>query len=589
MSRIKEKLSKIFSSQIPEFIRVGEYSVTNNKIISTNSTVNSNIVTVDSTLDIIAGDKLVHPSITNTVFITKVLSSNKIKVSDNITVNLSNVYAKFLRTDGTSNFIKFLEAYYKFLELDSSPQEVLQNARSYADSDTTIDTFLEQLFVNYGNDIPRNIIADKRTFIKHFKDIYKTKGTEESYKLLFRILYNADVSFKYPKDYTLRTSDGIWKKDFTMRVTGISGIPYDLINTKITGTKSGATAVVENVLQIEIDNTRIYELYLSKVKGTFDKEIVSATKLITAPNVFSQIQVETIPILTNINITDGATGYTTNNKISINGVYAKINSVSSIGQIKEISIVEPFVYVDTPIKRYNIGEIIDYNIDYPLDTISGNIIIEQNIGTFISTLPHGLSKGKYANIIGHGNTSSYLNNTENSIYITTVLDNKRFRFNIADGVTNDTTVFANLKYTNKAILEPTLGIVKESTGYWSTNRGKISELNYIQGPSINSIDKNKIYYQPYSYVVQSDVTIDNWKDIASATVHPAGTEFFGEILINNEISSNVETVANSEIWDYLVFTTDKDIISSDVTTFHNSRIASLPVTTDMVYTILGYL
>lgn len=587
MSRIKEKLSKIYSAQIPEFIRVGEFSVTTNQPVTTTS--NKKIITVGSTADIVAGDKLVHPGITNTIFVTKVLSSSKIEVSDDINVTFNGTYVQFLRSDATSNFIKFLTAYYTFLEQDQGPQELLQNVRDYADSDHTIDSLLEEFFKNYGNDIPRNIIADKSTFIKHFKDIYKTKGAEESYKLLFRVLFNTDASFKYPKDVILKTSDGLWKKDRTMRVTEISGDPFELINAKITGDSSKASAVVDNVLKLRLLNRTVYELYLSKIKGTFTKETISANKLVTAPNVFSQISVQTVPILTNIVINDGAAGYSKDNKISIDGVYAKINSVTNTGEIKEIAIVEPSVYFDSSVELYNVGSIVDATIDYPSYSIFGNISINNNVGTFVSDSPHGLSKGKIANIVGYGNVLSYLNNAENIINVTTVLDTKRFRFDLSGTTVSDTNLSANLKYTAKATILPTLGIVKESVGYWLTNRGKISELNYIQGPAVNSSDPNKIYYQPYSYVVQSDVTVDNWQDIATATVHPAGTEVFGEILINSKIYSNLNTTANSEIWDYIVFTADKDIISADVDKYTNSRVTDYPITIDMVYTIFGYL
>jgi len=591
MSRIKEKLSSIFAAQIPEFIRVGESVAENRQVISVDSTKHPKIVNVRSTLDIVAGDKLIYPAITNTVFVTKILSSSSVEVSDNINVTLSNVSAKFVRTDTTSNFVKFLEAYYKFLEQDQHPQELLQNSRLYADIDYTIDSLIENFFVNYGNDLPRNIVADKRTFVKHFKDIYKTKGTEEAYKLLFRVLFNTGATFKYPKDVILKASDGIWIKDYTIRVIASStGNPFDLINTKIVGQTSGATAVVENVLKLRIKNTDIYELYLSKIKGTFVKENIVSRKLITAPNVYSTIQVTSIPILTKIDVIEGAVGYNANSNIIISGVYAKITELTSTGKIKNITIVEPSIYINTPLVTYNVGSVISSEIDYPATYITGNITISQNIGTFTSDNSHGLIKGKFANIIGYGNTSSYLNNCENTISISTVLDDKRFRFAISPG-SNNTSLSAILKYTEKAVISPKLGIVKESSGYWSTNRGKLSELNYIQGPSPNSPDKNKIYYQPYSYVVQSDVTVDNWKNIASATVHPAGTEVFGEILINNNISGNLETSGNAEIWDYFSLTTDSNLYPfyADMTTYTNSRVTNLSVTTDAIYSILGYL
>ena len=49
---------------------------------------------------------------------------------------------EFVR-DEYPTFVTFLEAYYQFLEQDQSAQELLQNARSYRDVDTTVDSFVE--------------------------------------------------------------------------------------------------------------------------------------------------------------------------------------------------------------------------------------------------------------------------------------------------------------------------------------------------------------------------------------------------------------------------------------------------------------
>ena len=57
---------------------------------------------------------------------------------------------------------------------------------------------------------------DKRTldsrveqvnFIRQVKDFYKTKGTEESYKILFRVLYGEEVNVIKPSEFLLRPSD----------------------------------------------------------------------------------------------------------------------------------------------------------------------------------------------------------------------------------------------------------------------------------------------------------------------------------------------------------------------------------------------
>ena len=47
-------------------------------------------------------------------------------------------------------------------------------------------------------EIPDDALADKRLLVKRIKDLYTTKGTIDSYKLLFKILYDEDVEINFP-------------------------------------------------------------------------------------------------------------------------------------------------------------------------------------------------------------------------------------------------------------------------------------------------------------------------------------------------------------------------------------------------------
>jgi hypothetical protein len=589
MSRIREKLSKIFASQIPEFIRAGEYDVTNIQVIST--TASSKEVTVSDTRDIIAGDRLQHPAITNTVFVTKVLSSNKVQVSNAIAVTLANQTAKFIRADSTSTFVKFLEAYYKFLEQDQYPQEILQNARKYGDSEYTTDDLIEEFFKNYGPDIPRKLVTDKRNFIKHFKDIYKTKGTEEAYKLLFRVMFDSKAEFYYPSESILKPSDGVWKKDITIKVISIdSGDPFDFKNTKITGQTSRATAIVDNVLKFYIDGTEIYELTLQNVKGIFVRENVVAQKLVAVDTPLVTISATTIPQLSKIDINAGAAGYQTDTIVNIDGGgIGRIDAVDAAGKIKSIKIIDSGRYglLSSEAPAYD-PVIATIRTPDPSIITTGNVTLYSNIGSYTSTIPHGLSTGRYGNIY----FPSLSNVDEKSFIVKSILDSKRFLFDYRDSNINHNvrfTVGARIKYTQPANLYANIGIVRESAGYWLNSKGKLSELVYVHGPAVNSIDRSKIFYQPYSYVVKSEVSIGEWDVTASQLVHPAGTEVFGELDINKEISGNLEATGLSEVWDYFGLTADSNVFPASLTTYTNSRVSNLSVTTDMVYTLFNYL
>jgi len=64
-------------------------------------------------------------------------------------------------------------------------------------------------------------------------------------------------------------------------------------------------------------------------------------------------------------------------------------------------------------------------------------------------------------------------------------------------------------------------------GEYTDDRGKLSDVNRLQ-------DNRK--YQTYSYIVKSTHAQSEWNRDLRDTVHPAGWEVFGELVITNEIS-----------------------------------------------------
>lgn len=49
--------------------------------------------------------------------------------------------------------------------------------------------------------------------------------------------------------------------------------------------------------------------------------------------------------------------------------------------------------------------------------------------------------------------------------------------------------------------------------------------------------QDSLFYQDFSYVIRSGLSFDRYKDIVKEVIHPAGLEFFGEIVITNTISA----------------------------------------------------
>jgi hypothetical protein len=401
------------------------------------------------------------------------------------------------------------------------------------------------------------------------------------------------VQFFYPGQVVLKPSDGVWRKDRTIKVIPGqlgSGNPFDFKNTKITGQTSKATAVVDNVLRLFEGVVEIYELHLENIKGTFVREDIVGTKLIDLNSSLVTITARTVPQLSKIEIIDGVAGYEVGTVINVDGGgICKIESVDASGKIKSVKVIASKVYPvlssEASAQGYNPAPITSPT---PTSITSGNVLLLNGVGSYTSIFPHGLTKGNYANIY----FASLPNILEKELSVKYVLDSKRFTFDYSTPEINpsiEIELKANIRYTQPANLFANINILKESEGYWLNNKGKLSELIYVQGPAINSTDPTKIFYQPYSYVVKSDISISEWDNTAHQLIHPAGTEVFGEIDINKEISSNLEPTGTSEVWDYFGITSDSNVFTASLTAYSNSRVTNLRVTTDMVYTLFSYL
>jgi hypothetical protein len=125
---------------------------------------------------------------------------------------------EYLREEGPK-LVAFLKAYYEWMETSGQMTEQSKNLLTNQDIDTTsLEGFYEFFRREVLVDFPSVFKADKRTVAKKIKDLYRSKGSKLSYKLLFRILYDEDVDIIHPSEFILKTSDGRWTKDSFIRV-----------------------------------------------------------------------------------------------------------------------------------------------------------------------------------------------------------------------------------------------------------------------------------------------------------------------------------------------------------------------------------
>jgi hypothetical protein len=118
--------------------------------------------------------------------------------------------------DEHPKFVSFLEAYYDFL--DSTSNVVGKKLLNVSDVDQSLEDFEEQFFNSFLPLIPKNTQINKELIIKNILPLFLSKGSEKSYRLLFRLLFDENIDVEYPGRNVLRASDGRWQKENILRV-----------------------------------------------------------------------------------------------------------------------------------------------------------------------------------------------------------------------------------------------------------------------------------------------------------------------------------------------------------------------------------
>ena len=190
---------------------------------------------------------------------------------DQLTSSLvKNQFPDFYKED-SPGFLLFVKAYYEYMEQSGKSIHELNKLKSYKDIDDTLDEYIEYFRRTIIPSLPISVVSDKRLLAKTIRDFYQSKGTLDSYKFLFRILYDEDVEVSYPADQMLKVSDGDWQIDRYIVITS-NEEAYKFIGKTIQGTESLAEAFVEDVVRRFLGGRDMMQLILSKNKGGFKNQ-----------------------------------------------------------------------------------------------------------------------------------------------------------------------------------------------------------------------------------------------------------------------------------------------------------------------------
>lgn len=489
------------------------------------------------------------------------------------------------------NFLQFIKAYYEWMD-EQGAEHKKRRLGEYRDIDETLDEYLDYFMKKYMHGIPKNILSDKRLLEKHILDIYRSKGSSEGLKLLFRLLYDKDIEIYVPQVDMLRTSDGKWsERNYIEVISKNSSTHFSYLNKFITGSTSKAIAFVDDAIEFSIGNQVVNVLYISDIQlgptgSTFmigekllhDDLVIDDASMILGSacgafvdssgpenaigdlletthgsgknlkfNVKSLLNSDLSKGFISFKIVNGGNGYLANSNISISYKTATTGSGASfrIGSIKDTVQIQ---YNDNMLSGA-VSTALN-SLDYGADL--NNAFIDTILEDALRFVP--LEVGTIASLTGATSGDRLYDGSLQA----TVTEPRIIGYGFLDenGKTwgNNAVISAELSAANGTVSEVKLlssgygfNTQDESVIFLNTSNTNIEVVLKInvcgvgkeegtwldQSGFLNS-DKylqDSYYYQEYSYEIQVEKSLDKYVDVVKQVMHPVGNRMFGKPLI----------------------------------------------------------
>lgn len=180
---------------------------------------------------------------------------------------VENQFPAFYRSEGPL-FVAFVKKYYEWMESSNNTLFHTRRLLDYNDIDKTSDNFVIQFKEKYLKDIQLETTSATRELVKNSLDLYRSKGTEQSVDLLFRLVFGVGAEIYLPSDDVFRLSDGKWTIPTYIEVS-LNNNNHLFQGKQIKGLNSSATAFVEKYVRKNVSGIFIDVLYLSVLSGNF--------------------------------------------------------------------------------------------------------------------------------------------------------------------------------------------------------------------------------------------------------------------------------------------------------------------------------
>jgi len=344
--------------------------------------------------------------------------------------------------------------------------------------------------------------VNERLFISRTKDFYQSKGTDESFKILFSALYGEKVAVIKPKDYLFRPSDAEYRVTKDIVVQSINGNPLDLLN--------------QTLFQDAYENYNIQKAYAS---------ITNVEKISYSSQEYYKLSLD----------------FDYSKDITIDGsVYGEFSVHPITKVINSVSIGSSIIDVDSTIGFPNSGELI-------AESSSGNIDIltygsKSNNQFFDVGLASTTEKGITFNINSKSNIRLNVSAYGYVGFGTTSKVEVRIGSVLSDLIINDDTYYFS---KNDTALIKSLGITTSGpkTNSWIYNIATKFDIKSIALIDTSDFTYNIETYVPNNFNIGDILLItNNASEIKTCSVTNIINEFIFSISGQGLINGNISTI-----------------------------------------------
>lgn len=387
-------------------------------------------------------------------------------------------------------FVEFVKEYYRWMELSKNVNYIPHSIEQFLDVDTVPPELIDKFYETYLAVFPKKFATDKETgnkvditkIIKRIRDFYKRKGTEDSFRFLFRLMFDAEITLSYPREKIITASQGKWVVPTFIRIQNLTEdncgflIGKEIYGLDANGNKS-FFAVVEDVSFFFGTGRNVTTAHLSDVYGQLTDSSVFYDEVVEGITQQVELKLFSMIVGTELNTCENALGFA-----KYDFKYGDNILLSGYGSTTK------FICSGcTP------------NVDYPEIVIralgSGFRAIVESVNE--------LGEIQKVKILDPG-----YDYTESNIdYYVTQLNNPNPE--------NENNPGPQLSYDCRITYQT--GYLFKDEGRYSTKKSLLSEI---------AILPDNFYYQQNSYEIGSSITPLSYSEILKQTVHPAGYKPF---------------------------------------------------------------